>query len=146
MIVGCAVSPGADRLPSDHFVFNDAIELAESREMLLNIVRSRYADPIKFLSVGTLGSSFSVGVEVDGEFESSGGGLSSTLTPAVAYSESPTLTFVPRGDSAFAMNLLSPVSMSAALLTLRFTPNLAMEAQLAFSEITGEPWFQMPSR
>ena len=137
VIGGCAVSPGADRLPSDHFAFNDAIELAESREMLLNIVRNRYADPIKFLSVGTLGSSFSVGVEVEGEVEDSGGTLTRALTPAVAYSESPTLTFVPRGDSAFAMNLLSPVSMSATLLALRFTPNFVMEAQLAISEING---------
>jgi hypothetical protein len=35
------------------------------------------------------------------------------------------------------MNLLSPISMSAALLTLRYSPNFLMEAQLAFSEING---------
>ena len=59
------VTPGAWRLPADHFVFNDAVELAESHEMLLETVPIRYADPIKIFAVGTLVFSFSVDGSLD---------------------------------------------------------------------------------
>lgn len=133
---GCAVSPGSERLPADHFAFNDAIAMAESREMLLNVVRIRYADPVKFLEVGTVGSSFSIGA--GGEAEATlGSGPSTLLMPSVAYTESPTLTFLPRGDSEFAMDMLAPISLSAALLGLRSTPNLIMELHLTVAELNG---------
>ena len=50
------------------------LELAVSREMLLNIVRLRFGDPIQFLEVGQINAQFSVGVTAGGDITNLGGG------------------------------------------------------------------------
>ena len=45
VVAGCE-SVGPDKLVGTHQGYNDAVQLAESREMLLNIVRLRFGDPM----------------------------------------------------------------------------------------------------
>jgi len=63
--VGCS-SIGPRKLVSSHEGYNDAVQLTVTREVLKNIVRIRYADPMQFIMVSTINaqSSISAGANV----------------------------------------------------------------------------------
>ncbi len=111
-LAGCA-SIGPTKLVDTHQGYNDAVQLAESREMLLNIVRLRFGDPIQFLEVTQINSSFSVGATASGSAANVGGAGAAvgSLGGSVSYSDSPTLTFTPRSDQQFARDILLPVHL-----------------------------------
>ncbi len=53
---------GAEKVVSSHTSYNDSVQLTVSREVLTNIVRSRYLDPMQFLTVSAINAQFSVNV------------------------------------------------------------------------------------
>ena len=59
--LGCS-SVGPGKLVSTHEGYNDAVQMAVSREVLKNIVRLRYYDPIQFMRVTAVNANFSVSV------------------------------------------------------------------------------------
>ena len=61
-------SMGSKKLVSSHTSYNDAVQLTVTREVLANIVRSRYADPMQFMAVSAINAQFAVsgGVSVGG--------------------------------------------------------------------------------
>ena len=67
LLVGLATTScssfGAGRLVSSHMAYNDAVQLSVTREVLANIVRSRYADPMQFLLVSAVNAQFSVSAQ-----------------------------------------------------------------------------------
>jgi len=116
LTAGCA-SVGPEKVVSTHQGYNDAVQLAESRELLLNIVRLRFGDPIQFIGVSQINASFSVSAGASGSAAGIGaaGGATSTLGANVGYSDSPTLTFTPRGDDQFSRDILLPVPLYDAV-------------------------------
>jgi hypothetical protein len=116
LTAGCA-SIGPDKVVSTHQGYNDAVQLAESRELLLNIVRLRFGDPIQFLGVSQINASFSVsaGASATAAGIGAAGGATSTLGANVGYSDSPTITFTPRGDDQFSRDILLPVHLYDAI-------------------------------
>jgi hypothetical protein len=106
-------SIGPGKLVSSHEGYNDAVQQTVTREVLKNIVRMRYADPMQFITVSSINAQFSV---------SAGGGLgptSSSLTGvSVGYSDSPTITYVPQSDAGFTKSIDSPVELQAAMTYL----------------------------
>ena len=116
IFLGCA-SVGPDKLVSTHQGYNDAVQLAETREMLENIVRLRFGDPLQFLGVTQINAQFSVSVGATagaGNIGGSGGAVGSA-SGNVGYSDSPTLTFTPRGDDQFIRDLQLPVHLYEAM-------------------------------
>ena len=116
LVAGCE-SIGPEKLVGTHQGYNDAVQLAESREMLLNIVRLRFGDPIQFLAVTQINAQFSVsaGASAGAAEIGAAGGATGTLGANVGYSDSPTLTFTPRGDDQFARDILFPVHLYDAI-------------------------------
>jgi hypothetical protein len=84
-----------------------------TREVLVNIVRSRYSDPMQFFAVSAINAQWSVsagasaGVSGIGESGSTG-----DVGASVGYSESPTVTYMPLSDAAFYQALFSPFDVS----------------------------------
>lgn len=111
-VVGCS-SVGPDKLVSTHQGYNDAVQLAESREILLNVVRLRFGDPIQFVKVSQINASFSVSAGASGSVGNIGadGAAVGSAGANVGYSDSPTITFDPRGDDQFGRDVLSPVHL-----------------------------------
>lgn len=138
MLVGCAVGPG--KLVSSHEGYNDAVQLTVTREVLMNIVRARYMDPLQFIAVSTINAQFSV--SVSGTAGASGLGQPGAIgqaTGTVGYSDSPTITYVPQSDAAFYKSLYSPVQAIEAVsgASLLF-PNLRDEyIKIYFAAING---------
>ena len=115
-LAGCK-SIGPSKLVDTHQGYNDAVQLALSREMLLNVVRMRFGDPVQFLEVSQINAQFSVGVTASGGVGNIGGagGAVGSASGQVSYSDSPTLTFMPRDDDQFGRDLLLPVHLYDAI-------------------------------
>jgi len=105
-----SIGPGAMRSTCPKY--NHAVRQVVSEELLLNVVRFRYLDPLQFMSIGTVSAQFSLGLA--GGFE---GGVNEDNPHALAsggiqYRDAPTLTFTPRHDTRFTKLLTQPIDMN----------------------------------
>lgn len=115
-LAGCQ-SIGPDKLVDTHQGYNDAVQLAMSREMVLNIVRLRFGDSVQFLEVSQINAAFSVGASAGGTVGNIGGAGSAvgSITGSVSYSDSPNLTFMPRDDDQAHRDMLLPIHLYDAI-------------------------------
>jgi hypothetical protein len=115
LLSGCSAE-GPTRLVSSHESYNDAVHLVTSREVLKNVVRMRYLDPVQFVYVSAINAQFSVstGANVGTTF---GGGAAAAGTAGgnVGFSDSPTITFTPVAGADAMRSLESPVDLHLLL-------------------------------
>ena len=149
LLVGLATTScssfGAGRLVSSHMAYNDAVQLSVTREVLANIVRSRYADPMQFLLVSAVNAQFSVSAQgavgVTGIGQS---GATGDVGGTAGYTASPTITYIPQSDAAFYKSFYSPFEVEESLgfgLAYRFARRppgwQTMNLRLSFAAING---------
>lgn len=110
VLSGCRFGP--QKLQAHRIAYNHALRYTEDEQMLLNLVRLRYREPIKFLGVGSISSQFSLGYDLEArqniqneDPEDPG------ARAAIGYADKPTLTFTPREGQEFTRRLLSPVDL-----------------------------------
>jgi len=115
-LVSCK-SVGPDKLVSSHQGYNDAVQLAMTRDLLTNIVRLRFGDPVQFLGVDTINAQFStsVGAQAGASNIGGAGAAIGSAGGSVGYSDSPTITFRPRGDAQFIRDMLLPIKLEPAI-------------------------------
>ncbi len=121
---GCAIGPQV--LRSNRPAYNRAVQQSVSEELLLNIVRSRYAEPVHFLQLGSIVASFSVGAGLSGsatvpihEPDFANGPNILNFGTNLNFAESPTLTFTPLEGEAFVTHMLTEASIDTVLKLLR---------------------------
>ena len=153
---GCA-SLGPTSLPGDHFNYNKSLARSTNEQLLLNIVRLRYGEPLHWLEVSSMLSQYSFEASVnanawwnnldvwnspalravygvDGDpSEQTGvdGGLS--------YSDRPTISYSPVQGEDFARRLLSPVPISVVLFFAQAGWPIDEVFQLCVDRINGLP-------
>lgn len=98
---------GSRKLVSTHTAYNDAVQLTVTREVLTNIVRARYSDPMQFVKVASINAQFSVSVGGSAGVAGGGGAVTGLGGGNIGYSDSPTITYVPASDAAFYKSLYS---------------------------------------
>jgi hypothetical protein len=136
---------GPNKVVSSHTAYNESVQLTVTREVLTNIVRSRYLDPMQFLSVSAINTQFTVSVDssavVGGVGQSRAAG---EIGGSIGYSDSPTITFVPQSDNAFYKSLNSSFEISEVIAfdqQYRFSkahPEIqALSLTLSFASING---------
>lgn len=119
LLASCA-SVGPRQIMYNRNDYNTIIRDTDAQELLLNIVRLRYLEPVGFLKVSNIAGSTSI---------SSNLGFSSSWTPlptqvsqfftnnlGVNYSESPTVSYMPVESSEFTKRLIAPISLESAYL------------------------------
>jgi len=115
---GC-VSFGPSTIPRDRFDYVSTISDSWKSQMLLNIVKLRYADTPAFLDVGSVISQY----EFVGELNASLAWLPGSNTQRVGgsgtYAERPTITYTPIVGAEFTQSLMTPVPPSAVLFLLQ---------------------------
>ena len=117
LLTGCSIGPGAIRL--NMLRYNDAVADTENEQFLLNIVRLRYKDPPKSVSVGSITSSFNVGVSGPSDFitgfnrGTANENLRQYLGASGTYSDTPTISFSPLNGGDYHGGLASPVPLGA---------------------------------
>jgi hypothetical protein len=113
LVTTSCTSMGPKKVVSSHTLYNEAVQLTVTREVLTNIVRSRYADPMQFIAVSSINATFSVSA---GGAASVGGigqtGTAGAAEGSVGYSDSPTITFTPHSDAAFYKSFFEPFEVT----------------------------------
>ena len=121
VLTGCA-SVGPATVPSDRVDYADALATSWKAQMLLNIVRLRYADVPTFMDVASIVSAYSLQGQVQAGVAANFGVPSATLvtpggvgTASVigAWSDRPTISYTPLTGQKFARSLLAPIPPAA---------------------------------
>jgi hypothetical protein len=109
---------------ANHLTYNDAVQLTERQELLLNIVRLRYNEGPEFLATSSISTQYVLdlsagagGVVGDDQelrtelFDFNGG---------IGYSERPTITFTPQNAQEFTRQLISPIELEIIYLLVNY--------------------------
>ena len=118
---------GPISIPADRFNYNLASAQSANEQMLLNILRLRYGEPIHFLEIGSMLSQYQF--NLSGQVSGWENDLNVWRNPAlraiynidgdpgaqdawqanITYSDSPTITYAPLQGEAFANRVMSPI-------------------------------------
>ena len=122
-LAGCALR-GPDMMRSSRIAYNQAMQVSDQREQLLNLVYLRYDEAPEFLSVSGISTQMNVQVNASLGAELGEDGDDTVLIGepgiGVGYSESPTVTFIPQRDEAFTRQLVAPVELDSIYLLTRY--------------------------
>lgn len=101
---------GPHSLPRDRADYSLSLSDSWKEQTLLNIVKFRYIDPPLFVDVSSIVSSYglSQSASVGGNFQP-GGPNTAMIGGAVAFSNSPTITYTPLTGNAYIKSLLTPL-------------------------------------
>ncbi len=159
---GCA-SIGPGKIVSERTGYNASITESWKQQILLNIVKIRYVEPLFFVDVGDIVAAHSMetGANVGfsrSMFDLSGTGDSSKLDLGVSgrYTDRPTITYRPLTGAAFRKGVIAPIPVRNLLLGLdsgisaRFLFTLSVrginglrnEAHLPGGHVQGDSSFQ----
>ena len=139
LMSGCGLGPSMMR--ANHLTYNDAVQLTERQELLLNIVRLRYNEGPEFLATSSISTQFSVdlsataGAQVGKDQEQRTELLN--IGGAVGYSERPTITFTPRNDKEFTQQLISPIELEIIFLLVDYGWDIDRVLRLTSDGING---------
>jgi hypothetical protein len=103
---GCA-SIGPSTLSRDRFDYITAISDSGKSQMLLNLVKLRYGDAPVFLDMSSVINQYTV--------EGSLGYSSSSFAGQAAYTDRPTITYLPVSGEKFARGLVTPIPPTVIL-------------------------------
>lgn len=142
-LAGCQhIGPGTivdDRLP-----YNDAIAQSGKQQMLLNIVRTRYAEPIEFVDVPSIVSGYTLEHRSTGLASFFGFPDSSpdtnfglSLGHQRAMQDRPTISYQPQTGSTFTRNLSNPISPTLILYLIESGHPADVVFELAVESING---------
>jgi hypothetical protein len=127
LIASCSLGPKA--LKGNRFDYNVSIQRSNNEELLINIVRAKYYEPLFFLQVGSISSSFSytASAGLAGTVFNKGSDLwANYLNPSLGagYGEKPTITYTPvQGEDALRQ-LMEEITLDRFLLLTRVGWNI----------------------
>jgi len=121
---GCA-GIGPRTIDKDRFDYVSAISESWKRQMLLNLLKTRYQDVPVFLDIASVINQYSIeqelAVGVEGEFYNRGD--PSFIGPRVGaggrFADRPTITYSPLSGKDFARSVMSPVPLPAILALIQ---------------------------
>jgi len=121
-LTGCkSIGPGT--VQRDRMQYTTAVANSRSEQMLLNIVRSRFADAPAFLEVASVVSGYSLerGVSLNGQIspESMRGDTFAAAGVAATFTDRPTISYSPMTGEKFARSLLSPVPVDVLMFVIQ---------------------------
>jgi hypothetical protein len=112
---GCG-SLGPSTIKRDRVSYQEVLTESWKSQVLLNVVRMRYADPPFFLDVGSIVNSYSwEGGANLGATLGVKGGDTTTLGASGRYTDRPTITYSPITGEKFTKSLMTPITPVAIL-------------------------------
>jgi len=140
LVAGCATH-GPQTMQSSRLAYNEAVQLSEQRELLLNLIRLRYLDAPEFLAINGISTQMTVegSATIGGVFGEEGGDNTSLVAPgaSVGYSETPTITFTPQRGRAFTRQLVAPVEIDSVYLLTRYGWGIDRVLRLVGARLNG---------
>ena len=113
---GCR-SVGPATLNQDRMDYVSSLSDSWKNQMLLNLVKTRYADAPVFLDVASLISQYSIesGVTLGAGWQANPYGASQTLGASGKFTDRPTITYSPLTGEKFARSFMRPIPPSAVM-------------------------------
>jgi hypothetical protein len=120
--MGCSIGPIV--LKGNRIDYNVSIQKSNNEDLLVNMVRASYCEPLFFLQVGTISSSFNYGATVGATGtlnERTAAGLPNSLGASLgsSFSEVPTITYAPIQGKEAVSRLLTEIPIDRLWLLTR---------------------------
>lgn len=135
---------GPDKLAMDRFSYTGAIGNSWKDEMLLNLVKFRYADAPVFLGVQSVISQYTLTGSVNVSGGWSGDSVPATpwnwmanLAGHAQYTDRPTISYAPLTGSKFGQSMMTPLPPSAIVGLLQAGYAAPMILRLSVHSING---------
>jgi hypothetical protein len=121
-VVGCkSIGPGTVKRDRMHYA--TAVADSWKEQLLLNIVKTRFADAPAFLEVASVVSGYSLetGVSLNGQLspESLRGDTFAAGGVAGKYTDRPTISYSPMTGERYARSLIAPVPLEALMFVMQ---------------------------
>ena len=143
LMSGCA-SIGPSHVDRDREDYNLSLTESWKRQILLNVVKIRYVEPMFFVDVGEIVAAYALetGVNVGASrsiFDLSGTGAESTFDLGVSgkYTDRPTITYRPMTGTSFLKGVMSPIPVSNVILSIESGVSAAFIMNLGIRAING---------
>jgi len=121
-LVGCA-GIGPKTIPRDRFDYSAAIAKSWQNQMLLNMVKMRYAETPVFVDVTSVISQYVVEGQINlgATFNNplAGGSDTQTVGGSGKYTDRPTITYAPMIGKKFAKTLMTPIPPPAIFFLIQ---------------------------
>jgi len=119
-LAGCT-SIGPRGIELSRTDFNVAIQRTDAEQLLLNVVRQRYSDPVLFLDISSVSSSMSrsANLSLSGFFPQGLGSDSYNGGVGGSFSESPLVFYSPNTGERFVRQMLTPIDLRTLSLLLQ---------------------------
>ena len=153
---GCATL-GPTSLPSDRFNYNKSLARSSNEQLLLNIVRLRYGEPLHWLEVSSMLSQYSFQASVNANawwndldvwsnpsrraLHGVDGDPSAQIgvDGGVTYADRPTISYAPLQGEDFARRLLSPIPNAVVFFFVQAGWPIDAVLQLCVDRMNGLP-------
>jgi len=137
---GCTTL-GPSTIPRDRFDYAAAIADSWKSQMLLNLVKARYAEAPVFLDIASAINSYSIetGGNVGVEFQTPLASNANTLGlgAATKYTDRPTITYSPLIGDKFSKSLMTPIPPGALLGLMQAGWNSEMLLRCCVHSVNG---------
>jgi hypothetical protein len=113
---------GPRALKGNRLDYNVSVQKSNNEELLLNLVRANYMEPLFFLQVGSISSSFSYELGVGGEatfFDRDKAPAFWSGRGTAGFSERPTITYTPIQGEQAVKQFLEEISLERFVLLTR---------------------------
>ncbi len=137
-LAGCA-QLGPNYLAAGRPLYNEAVQQTDAQQLLLNIVRQRYNDPVLFLDVTNITSKavYSVGgtARATIPFVGSNGSFAPDVAPRLE--DSPSIFYTPNNGEKFVRQVLTPLDTRTLALVLQAGWSVERVLLLAGESVNG---------
>jgi hypothetical protein len=134
---GCAAGPAAISMGRSQY--NEVITRTDNEQLLMAIIRNRYAEPYNILTVTNVAANLrfgaNAGVNVGLGSADSYSGKLVPFRAGVVYEENPTISYTPARGRDFLRRLYSPIPLKLLILTLRATLNPELQFRLLVKQV-----------
>lgn len=120
LLLAACTPVGPRALSEGRPLYNEAVQQTEAQQLLLNIVRQRYSDPVLFLDVTSIASGYAAQANAawssrvfESVTETASGSLGGTLR------ESPNIFYAPNTGEDFVRQMLTPLEIETIALILQ---------------------------
>ncbi|MGO1120350.1 hypothetical protein ACTL6U_16715 [Rhodovibrionaceae bacterium A322] len=115
VLAGCS-QLGPESLKVGRAQYNQALRQTANEELLLNIVRLRYLEPMSFLNISSISARSEFKAAAGGSVSAAPGGTTTGATAALQYLEQPNIIYQPLTGDRFARELLTQVDLETLFL------------------------------
>jgi len=134
--ISCS-SVGPDLVKRDRFDYNTAVATSWKEQMLLNIVKLRYADVPLFLEVSSIIAGYTFEGEIRGGSNILQSGNAFDIGASGKFTDRPTITYTPITGQEFNKSFMTPIPPAAVLFLLQTGWQAELVIPIAVDAING---------